>query len=226
VSFEKKTGYHNFIHDIFVMNIFTVFKLGRSFTSVQLLLAVIFCYGDAAIAQQFNSENHRLAESSQNRNVQIVSAVYTTGLGLRSGTESGVTLKHHLKNNRALEVIGSSGWEYGGTRITFLYEISNRIKGSKAWTFYYGGGTHLGNYSSRYYGIVSYGLNYCIRNYDFRPMEFKKNYTTFGIDLVIGLEYELKFIPFTVCVDVKPFFDFVNRGKHFFDSACSIRYVF
>ena len=151
---------------------------------------------------------------------------YKTGIGLRGGFEGGITLKHFIKSQRALEGILSRGWGYGGIRITGLYEIHKPFPGVKGLDWFYGLGAHIGFYNGSYYGYYgNRGGGYYDKNGKWHPTGYRDQYTTVGIDGILGLEYQFTEIPFSVGLDIKPYFDFVGRGDNFADGAFSIRYT-
>lgn len=152
-------------------------------------------------------------------------AGYKTGIGLRGGWEGGLTIKHFLQSHRAVEGIFSRGWGYGGVRITGLYEIHKPFPGANGLDWFYGVGAHVGFYNEHYYGYKCYNGGYYDRDGDWHPGKCRDRYTTIGIDGILGLEYQFNEIPFTIGIDIKPYFDLVGRGDHFGDGALTIRYT-
>jgi len=152
---------------------------------------------------------------------------YTTAVGVRAGWEGGITFKHFIKNNAALEGILSRGWGYGGFRITGLYEIHKNAFDVPRLNWFYGLGAHVGSYGERYWkgdrddDCDRDGYYYD----DGKRYSCGRSRMVIGIDAILGIEYHLKEIPFTVGFDIKPFFDLYGRGDHFGDGALSIRYV-
>jgi len=148
---------------------------------------------------------------------------YKTGIGLRGGWIGGLTVKHFLKEGKALEGIFSSGWGWRGYQITGLYEIHKAAftkDGAEGFYWFYGAGAHFGGgYKHlKYYSTGLYSGYYETHNY-----------VTFGIDGIFGLEYKINEIPVTLGLDLKPFIEFSNyRGYpfRFWDGAFSIRFVF
>lgn len=152
---------------------------------------------------------------------------YKTGIGLRGGLESGITLKHFIKDGTAIEGIFSRGWGYRGMRITGLLEIQKPINSVEGLNWFFGLGAHIGFYNGAYYGYYGHvGGGYYDKHGNWHPNGYRSSYTTFGIDGILGLEYQFADFPFTIGLDIKPFFDFVGRGDHYADGAFSIRYVF
>jgi hypothetical protein len=148
---------------------------------------------------------------------------YKTGIGLRGGWTSGLTVKTFLKESKALEFILSNGWRYRGWQITGLYEVHKPAfaKDDVEGLFWlYGAGLHFGggySWSHWHGGVNGYWHEH--------------HYSAFGIDGILGIEYKIPDIPFTVGADIKPFLDFVTDrdnpyGFGFWDGALSIRFVF
>lgn len=140
-------------------------------------------------------------------------ADYTTGIGLRGGAASGITIKHFISNDAAIEGIISSSFRYRGTLITVLYEKHAQAFNTRGLLWYYGLGGHVGFYDGYYY----------YRNRGSRRDD--GNVFGVGVDGIIGLEYYLRDIPFTVGADLKPYFN-LPRGGGFWDAALNVRYVF
>ena len=134
---------------------------------------------------------------------------YTTGIGLRGGWGTGLTVKHFISNDKAVEGILDSRWH--GLSVTGLYEIHNQAFDTDRLNWYYGFGGHLGFWDGKYY-----------RNYDDGT-----NYTVIGIDGIIGLEYNFKEIPFNIGIDWKPVLNLTGSSGFYGDGgAISIRYIF
>lgn len=151
---------------------------------------------------------------------------YRTGIGLRLGLEAGLTVKHFIKEHRAIEGIISRGWGYGGIRITGLYEVHKPFPQAKGLDWYFGFGAHMGFYSGHYYGYYGYaGSGYYDKNGDWHATGYQDFYPAIGIDGILGLEYQFEEIPVTIGVDIKPSFDIIGWGHHYGDGAFSIRYI-
>jgi hypothetical protein len=134
---------------------------------------------------------------------------YNTGIGLRGGWGTGLTVKHFLNDKAAVEGILDSRWH--GLGITGLYELHTQAFDVDRLNFYYGVGGHLGFWDGGYY-----------RGYD-----NSKTYTVIGIDGILGLEYNFKDIPFNLSIDWKPTFDLTGSSGFYGDGgAISIRYIF
>jgi len=135
---------------------------------------------------------------------------YSTGIGLRGGLASGVTVKHFISDKAALEGILSTRWR--GTIITGLYEIQQIAFDTPGLYWYYGGGAHIG-----FWG-----------NYRSHPwFDDNASYTVIGIDGILGLEYAFAEIPFNVSLDWKPAVNLTGYSGLWADGgAFSVRYIF
>ena len=113
---------------------------------------------------------------------------YTTALGVKVWDGGGISLKHFVGGNNALEGIGYF-WRQGA-RITGLYEIHGAINNAGGLQWYIGPGAHVGFYNDRY-----------------------GNRNFIGIDGVLGLDYKFSGAPINVSIDWQPSFEFGdNRG--------------
>jgi len=134
---------------------------------------------------------------------------YNTGIGLRGGWGTGLTVKHFLSGKSAVEGILDSQWR--GIRITGLYEIHNQAFNTNRLNWYYGVGGHIGFWNGRNY----------------RQVDNHNNYTIIGIDGILGLEYNFEEIPFNIGIDWKPMIDLGGSSGFWGDGgAISIRYIF
>ena len=135
---------------------------------------------------------------------------YNTGIGIRAGFGQGLTIKHFIKNNTALE--GILVTEYGGFYATGLYEIHKLAFQTPRLNWYYGFGGHIG------FGSFN----------DRHPLyKYEEHTPKIGIDGIIGLEYNFTEIPINIGIDYKPTFDLTGEfGLIFGEGALSIRYIF
>lgn len=134
---------------------------------------------------------------------------YNTGIGLRGGFASGLTVKHFLSQTKAIEGIFDSRWH--GVNITGLYEIHAQAFNTDRLNWYYGVGGHIGFWNGKYY----------------RDVRNDADYTVVGIDGILGIEYNFKEIPVNLSLDWKPAFDLVGYSGFWGDGgAISIRYIF
>ncbi|MCJ8165747.1 hypothetical protein MKJ04_12915 [Pontibacter sp. E15-1] len=137
---------------------------------------------------------------------------YSTGIGLRGGAASGLTIKHFISSDAAIEGILSTSFKYRGTVVTVLYEKHAQAFNTSGLLWYYGLGGHVGFYNGHDY-------------YDRGHKRYNDNVYGLGVDGVLGLEYFIKDIPFTIGADVKPYFN-IPVGGGFWDTALHVRYVF
>jgi hypothetical protein len=141
---------------------------------------------------------------------QVNAQTYNTAVGLRGGLFSGVTIKHFISDNAAVEGILANRW--GGIAIIGLYEIQMNLP-TEGLSWYYGGGAHLATYKR----VKYYSSDATVRD---------GNVTTVGIDGIIGLEYNFADFPLNLSLDAKPFFELINGNSQFLDIALSARYYF
>jgi len=139
---------------------------------------------------------------------------YGTGIGVRGGWTSGLTVKHFISSNAAIEGIVGSRWR--GFSITGLYELHKTpALGFSRLAWEYGGGGRIGFYSGRYY-----------REWDDDHYYYDRNYIVISLVGIFGLEYQFGEIPFTASLDIMPYFDLIGRGGDFIDGSMSFRYTF
>jgi hypothetical protein len=135
---------------------------------------------------------------------------YTTGIGFRGGLSNGLTVKHFISSNTAIEGILSTRWQ--GFEITGLYEIHNEAFNTDQLKWYYGFGGHIGFWDGN---NASWADNK------------DKSYTVIGIDGILGLEYSFKEVPINLSLDWKPTFNLIGYSGFWGDGgALSIRYIF
>ncbi len=136
---------------------------------------------------------------------------YNTGIGVRGGLSNGLTVKHFISSNTAIEGLLSTRWR--GFHVTGLYEIHARAFNTPRLNWYYGFGGHIGfwdGYSGHPWFEDSSG-----------------SYTVLGIDGILGLEYNIEAIPFNISLDWKPGLNLIGYTGFWGDEvALSIRYIF
>lgn len=133
---------------------------------------------------------------------------YRTALGVKF-YPAGITLKHFVQTNRALEGIGYF-WE-DGLRITGLYEIHGDFNGAPGLKWYVGPGAHIQFWNQKWK--------------DRYPT--RDNGVAIGIDGVLGLDYKINGAPLNLSIDWQPSFNFV--GYSYFEGGWggfAIRYTF
>jgi hypothetical protein len=182
-----------------------------------IFLLLILAIANQAIANQIKKDErngYQLLKSAETPSIlgskSISSINYTTAIGVRFGFEGGLTVKHFISSDRAIEGIFSRGWNYPGFRLTGLYEIHAGAFDVDGLSWFYGIGGHIGNgkYRKDRWG-----------NYNHEG-------TVIGIDGIIGMEYRIQEIPFSVSLDLKPAIDILGlKSNYFGDVALSIRYI-
>jgi hypothetical protein len=145
---------------------------------------------------------------------------YKNALGLRAGFPSGLTFKHFFTGDAALEIIAGRSWGYRGFMITGLYEKHKMAFDVDGLYWFYGGGAHVGSYNGYYYNYGHRNKNY------YSPYYYSERVIVIGIDAILGIEYKLKEVPFTLGLDLKPSFDLYPFGYGDIDGALSVRYTF
>lgn len=109
---------------------------------------------------------------------------YGTGIGFRGGLSNGLTVKHFISGNTALEGLLSTRWQ--GFNITGLYEIHARAFDTPRLNWYYGFGGHIGFWDG----------------YPNHPwFNDAGSYSVIGIDGIVGIEYNIEAIPFNISLD-------------------------
>ncbi len=133
---------------------------------------------------------------------------YNNAIGLRGGIFSGISFKHFVGQNTAIEGILDSRWH--GFQVIGLMEHHNDISDLDGLRWFYGYGGHIGFYDGYY---TTWGEN--------------TNYTLIGIDGIIGLEYLFKDIPVSISLDWKPYINLTGYTGFGGDGgALSVRYTF
>jgi hypothetical protein len=136
---------------------------------MQKIIMVFFislCYSTVAAAQE--------------------SSTYKNAVGVRLGNsvptvKSGITYKHFLANNNAIEGILSFG---DGTAICGLYEIHKPINSVENLQWFIGGGGYVG---------------------------FNNSNNTIGAAGIVGLDYKFANIPLNISLDWKPELNIVSK---------------
>lgn len=141
---------------------------------------------------------------------------YKTGIGLRLASDvNGLTIKHFIKEDAAIEGILSGPFPWRGLHITGLYEKHLPAFKSNQVLFFYGAGAHLGYYRSGRY-----------ESWKGRYYYYGSPVLSAGIDGIIGLEWLIPGIPFTLGADLKPTLEIFNPIFGYLDGGISFRYRF
>lgn len=134
---------------------------------------------------------------------------YKTGLGLRGGYPSGITVKHFFGSKTAVDGILSFGW--GGIGITGLYELHNRIPSAPGLNWYYGFGGHFATADAS-------------KN---NPFANDRGDEVFlGVDGAIGLEFTFPDAPICISLDILPILNLIESPGIWFNAGLSVRYAF
>ncbi len=142
-------------------------------------------------------------------NAQSNGSSYTTALGVKFYPGAGISLKHFIKSNAALEGIGYF-WK-DGIRIAGLYEFHGDINGAPGLKWYVGGGAHIS-----------------VWNTDWKKNNpGRTNGSSIGVDGVLGLDYKFNGAPINMSIDWQPSVDLGNFyafNRNW--GGISIRYTF
>ncbi len=134
---------------------------------------------------------------------------YKTGVGIRYGWGKGLTVKHFLGEQVALEGILNS--QYKGFSMTGLVEFHKPIANADHLNWFYGGGAQIGFWDGKY---------------GYKNFEAGSN-TVIGLVGIIGAELNLGFIPISLTIDWKPTLNLVGQSGFWGDGgALSLRYTF
>lgn len=133
---------------------------------------------------------------------------YKTGIGIRAGFSSGLTVKHFTSHKAAIEGLLKTRWQ--GFDVTGLYEIHKQAFDVRYLNWYYGGGGHIGFYNgdNTNWGRDGYA------------------YTVVGIDGILGIEYNFGDLPVNIGLDWKPVLNLIGYSGFWSEGAFSIRYIF
>jgi hypothetical protein len=139
---------------------------------------------------------------------------YTNSIGLRLGTENGLTFKHFYRPTWAFEGTVTTG--YRALVATALVEKHVEIFDTDGLNLLFGGGAHLGHW-----GRATYYRGGIEDPYYRTHMDTPSA----GIDGIFGIEYKFPDIPFTIGADLKPFLDVFHTDDSWVEGAVSLRYV-
>jgi hypothetical protein len=134
---------------------------------------------------------------------------YKTGIGFRTGTSTGLTVKHFLSETSVIEGILATRWK--GYNFTALYQINDQAFDTPGLNWFYGFGAHAGAYGGEVHPVL----------------DDDEHHLLFGIDGIIGMEYSFKGIPFSISLDWKPGLDLIGGFYPWGNEvAFSVRYIF
>lgn len=139
------------------------------------------------------------------------SGSYKLGAGVRLAPDIGLSIKYFMDKNHAVEGLFEGTAKYHGYGLIGLYEIHAEAFHKSGLNWFYGGGAHLNYYEKR----------------NFLTKDNKRLNKTLavGVDGILGLEYYIQEIPFTIGIDVKPSLDFTPGIDFYPGGGFTIRYV-
>jgi len=146
---------------------------------------------------------------------------YQTAVGVRfGGIASGITLRHFVSGNGALE--GLLSFRAHTFIITGLYESFHEFPNAPGLSWYWGGGAHIGFYESGY----RYGYFYEKHHDKVIVIDDYDSAVSFGGDFILGLDYKFKGAPVDISLDVKPMVDFVPGLYGYWEGGLGVRFTF
>jgi hypothetical protein len=141
---------------------------------------------------------------------------YSTGIGIRGGSEAGLSLKQFISQRSALEAIISTSLltdrTNKGLSATLLWERHQTIGDIQGFLWFFGAGGHVGFYNTEGNRTIF------SRSGD--------GFVSVGLDAILGAEYKIPPVPITIGVDVKPSIGLRGTPTGFFDAAVTARFVF
>ena len=150
----------------------------------------------------------------------LFSQDYSTAIGLRLGPYYGLTVKHFIASDRALE--GILATRRGGFGITGLYEIHRPAFQTERLKAFTGFGGHLNVFDHgdrRYWEWDDDDDN----NRNFNAGDTR---LALGVDFIIGLEYTLTDLPINIGLDWKPALNLIGDfGLSLNQLGASVRFV-
>ena len=135
-----------------------------------------------------------------------------TMVGVRAGTSLGGSIKRFVSDHAALEAMVFQRW--GGMNYVLLFERHMDIREFRGMEWYLGGGVH--------YGEWKLGKSE-------PPWVYKatQDYAAYGVDAIVGLEYNFYNTNFYLSFDWKPAYNFVDFTSLWEDEASfTLRYSF
>jgi hypothetical protein len=135
---------------------------------------------------------------------------YRTGIGIRGGLYNGLTVKHFITSDVAIEGLLTARWN--GYLVTGLYEMHAPAFSTEGLYWYYGFGGHVGAWDAD--GHSPY-------------WDDDESHVLIGVDGIVGIEYNIGQIPFNISLDFKPALNLIGHtGLSADQFALSVRYVF
>lgn len=137
---------------------------------------------------------------------------YNTSIGIRGGTSVGGSVKRFVTDRDAVELMVYTRWK--GWVGNLLYERHMNIREFEGLEWYVGGGGH--------YGMWKVGKSE-------PPWVYKatEDYAAFGLDLIVGLDYNIDHSNWFISLDWKPSYNFQDFTNLWWDeTAFTLRYSF
>ncbi|MCC7231718.1 MAG: hypothetical protein IT242_02145 [Bacteroidia bacterium] len=147
-------------------------------------------------------------------------AQYTSAVGGRAGKfASGIDIKHFFdaRSNVGIQLFGgftreaNGGWMTKGYFVKQLPIFNSMLQIPVDIVFGVGG--HAGLFRDRYYRIESGN-----------PLYYDVNTLAAGVDAMFALEYNTRKLPFTVGLDVNPYYSLLNPGPEWLDVGITVRF--
>ncbi|WP_296701096.1 hypothetical protein [Algoriphagus sp.] len=137
---------------------------------------------------------------------------YNTTVGIRGGTSVGGSVKRFVTDHDAIELMVYTRWK--GWVGNLLFEHHMDIREFEGLEWYIGGGGH--------YGIWKVGKSE-------PPWVYKatEDYAAFGVDAIVGLDYNINRSNWYISLDWKPSYNFQDfTGLWWDETAFTLRYSF
>lgn len=155
----------------------------------------------------------------------VEAQAYKTAIGLRIAPSYGITLKHFVNSNAALEGIFSPRWQ--GVTFTGLYEYHTTAFKTPRMNWYFGIGGHIGfgdhhyQHDHNYYNKRGRLIWYDEHDHD------DHSHVIAGVDMILGLEYTFQKLPLNMSLDWKPMLNLIgHQGIWYGDGGFSMRFAF
>jgi hypothetical protein len=158
------------------------------------------------------------AEAWSQKSRYISDNGYTTGVGIRMGSETGLSYKYFYRPTWAFEGTITTG--YRAVVLTALFEKHLPIFEVDGMNLLFGGGVHVGRWRRVAYYTPQFDDEnvYYVKRFDNTPSA--------GVDGIVGVEYKIPDIPFSIGADIKPFVDVFHPYESWAEGAITVRYVF
>ncbi|HHJ11106.1 MAG TPA: hypothetical protein ENK25_09510 [Bacteroidetes bacterium] len=139
---------------------------------------------------------------------QLNAQHYVNSIGLRGGNPYGLTFKHFMTEENALELILSSYSFVSGLQITGFFEMHRPTNEVPNLNYYFGVGAHA--------GYDDYGRFYTSLGVE----------PVLGVDMIGGMEYTFDDLPLNVSLDLMPGLNIISTFRLLIGGGISVRYIF